>query len=85
MWQFRHWLISRRCRSNSRRLGNKGQVKQTMTTVLPRGVLDQADQGAPSPLEAVRCNLARNVANQGVRVADFRDTVLRPSKKMPAE
>jgi hypothetical protein len=59
-------------------------MKPSMTIVLPRGALDQADQGAPSLLEAVRCNLAWNVANQDVRVADFRDTVLRPSKK-PAE
>ncbi|KAF4768790.1 hypothetical protein HAV15_008901 [Penicillium sp. str.  len=51
-----------------------------MTTVLPRGTLERADQGAPSALGAVQCNLARTVANQSVRVEDFQDTVFRPSK-----
>ncbi|KAJ5849153.1 hypothetical protein N7534_007842 [Penicillium rubens] len=35
-----------------------------MTTVLPRGTLERADQAALSPLGAGQCNLARTVANQ---------------------
>jgi hypothetical protein len=52
-----------------------------MTTVLPRGTRERADQGVPSPLAAVQYNLAQYVANQGMHVEDFRDIVLRPSKK----
>jgi hypothetical protein len=84
MRQFRYWSVKWHSRPNFRRLGNSGgnsgQVKRTMTTVLPRGTLERADQVALSPLGAGQCNLAWTVANQSVRVEDFRDTVLWPRK-----
>ncbi|KAJ5471250.1 hypothetical protein N7530_008607 [Penicillium desertorum] len=52
-----------------------------MTTVLPRGTLERADQAALSPLGAGQCNLARTVANQTAHAEGFRDTFLWPRKE----
>ncbi|KAJ5869340.1 hypothetical protein N7455_004281 [Penicillium solitum] len=52
-----------------------------MTTVLPRGTLERADQAALSPLGAGQCNLARTVANPSAHAEGFRDTVLWPRKE----
>ena len=81
MRQFRYWSVQRHSRPNFRRLGNSGQVKRTMTTVLPRGTLERADQAALSPLGAGQCNLARTVANQSAHAEGFRDAVLWPRKE----
>lgn len=85
MRQFRYWSVQWHSRPNFRRLGNSGgnsgQVKRTMTTVLPRGTLERADQAALSPLGAGQCNLARTVANQSAHAEGFRDTVLWPRKE----
>lgn len=53
-----------------------------MTTLLPRGALERAGQGASAPLGAVQCNLGRKVANRVVGVALFRDIVARLRKPM---
>jgi hypothetical protein len=79
MRQFRYWSVQWHSRPNFRRLGNSGgnggQVKRTMTTVLPRGTLERADQAALSPLGAGQCNLARTVANQSAHAEGFRETL----------